>query len=226
MAPTPRRSTGKAAPAKSGAASAVPKDEKLTVESDPPVAVNSPAPMEAAEAAADAEDERQAAERAAQGNATARAVVDQRERGTDDPAGPPIKGSTETPTVPAPVPVDHVINAESAHNAASKVEDPEERAKVSKDIEALRALADTAGDPVTPYGGSSPAPLPPLPPLRAVHHWAREGDPVSTARVVVDGYRTLVNGTYRLALRGDRVTAPSDVIDLGVKRGVLRREEV
>jgi hypothetical protein len=245
---TPRRSTGKAAPAKAGAASAVAKDSTLTVESETPVTVDSPTntpTMEDAEAAADAEDARQAAEREIE--LTRDAAKSRHERRIAVvPEGTAVAGAApqnapdvvtedppvvvdpkqEVPSVPEPVPTDRVVNREVAEATAQLIIDSGGDEKAARDIQALRALADTAGDPVTPYGGTAPAPLPPLPPLREVHNWAREGDETLTARVVVDGFRPRVNGGYRFARRGDRIVAPKDIVEFGIKRGVLRLEEV
>lgn len=97
------------------------------------------------------------------------------------------------------------------------------------DLRALRALADTSGaDPVTPYpadGVLAPNPLDLLPPVGTVWDWSREGDTTATARVLADGWRALVNKQYQFARRGDRVTAPADVLRQAAKHGIVAIEE-
>lgn len=95
-----------------------------------------------------------------------------------------------------------------------------------RDLAVLATLADTSGRAATtPYPGApAPAPVRRLPPLRDTHAWAAENDPTATARVLIDGWRTRVNGVPRFAGKGDRVTAPVDVIEAGIARGTLAPE--
>lgn len=120
------------------------------------------------------------------------------------------------------------VTANSAAESASFDNADQAKAPPERDLNVLKALADTSGlDPVTPYpegGVQAPTPVPRLPILRDTHDWTREGDIGAVGRVLVDGTRLLVNGYYRFALRGDRVVAPKDVIESCVKRGTMAKE--
>lgn len=248
MATATRKSTGRAASNK-GAASAVAKDKTLEVESDTPLVVDSTtdtdrsAAMERAEAEADAEDARQeAAARAETANteatvqaravdATTSPAVEETPTGSTVPEDEPAKiteglygpaGTKEEPVLARDLQKDPT----TAPAAGGELSDPTAETP-ARDLSALRALADTSGqDPVTPYPGNvqAPAPVPVLPPVRNSSDWSREGDQTAKARVLVDGFRIQVNGAYRFARRGDIITAPLDVINKAVERGVLHKE--
>lgn len=202
-----KSSTAKAAPAKAGAASAASKDATLTVESDTPVTVEA----QAADATIATRD----------GAVPAHLTSDEPKitEGLEAP-----EGTVEEPKV------------EALAEAAPAAPEPEtitplnvpvhvgEASAPGRDMDALARLADTSGRPqATPYpteaGVISPSPVKVLPPLGDTFNWSADGDKSLTARVVVDGWRPRINGNSRFASRGDRVTAPEDVINRAVARG-------
>lgn len=208
MATAQRKSTAQSRTRKAGAAPAVDEKNTLTVESDPVVVSQEiavedrPSLMELAETEADAAD--------------AEAVTVQA------PATPAVE---EDPAQESPVAVPAEDAADPA--VAVPVEHPDEDPVAPRDLTALRALADTSGQGVTPYpadGIPAPAPKVVLPPARDRFSWVRDGDTPATARVMVDGFRVQVNGGHRFARKGDIITAPSDIITRGVARGVLHLE--
>lgn len=245
--PTPnRRSTGKAAP-KTGAASAVPAQETTTVDSETPITVDATNPPAAptrdalrALAAQDQDTERtqeQAAQAAADqlGVPVAEGIPAAARRATvahvEHEVTPKITEGVEGQVGAVEEPVVRAVNVaqyaaptgEPRDPATAKAED-----EPTRDLAALRRLADTSGDPVTPYpadGVQAPNPLDLLPEVRATYNWSRENDPSGTARVLADGWRALVSGTYQFARRGDRVTAPLDVLRSAAKHGIVVIEE-
>lgn len=235
MATAPRKSTAQSRTRRTGAAPAVAKDADLTIESETPLVVDSTTDgtdsvagaMERAEAEADAEDARQEiADRAA---ATAAQEV---AAPTAAPVEPVVNTvpADEPPKItqglygPAGTREEPVLSRDAADAQAVPVAEPE---SPKRDLAALRALTDTSGaDPVTPYPSptSIPVPTPDIPAARDNLDWTRETDTPAKARVLVDGFRVKVNNTYRFALKGDIITAPSDIIAANVKRGVLHAE--
>lgn len=153
---------------------------------------------------------------------------------------PVIPSNVRPDTVPAPggtvVPDTQVVTPEAAGvdatataaaESASFDNADQAKAPVERDLNALKALADTSGlDPVTPYSeGDLAAPAPRrLPILRDTYDWTREADISAVGRVMVDGMRLKVNGHYRFARKGDRIVAPTDVIESCVKRGTMVKE--
>lgn len=252
MAPAPRsKTTGTSRTRKTtGAAPAVVKDTTQTVESDEPLVVDpttDQTPMERAEAEADAEDARQqtaakaehaaaeAAETAEHTNVASTNVAstvpdDEPAKITEGLYGP--AGTKEEPVVARDL-VDPVPGTQKAPNEVSEAAveafaHADEPKAPTRDLNVLKALADTSGrDPVTPYSeGTTPAPaaVQSLPVLRDTYDWTREGDVGAVGRVIIDGFRVKCNGHYRFARKGDRVYAPDDVIALAVKRGVMVQE--
>lgn len=213
--------------------------------------------MERAEAEADAEDARQTvqakAEKAAAETAAGDARVENTDVGTTTPVDEPPKitegvygpgGTKEDPVIPSNVRPDTVpapggtetqpaeaagvdVTATAAAESASFDNADQAKAPVERDLNVLKALADTSGlDPVTPYpegGVAAPAPVR-LPVLRDTYDWTREADIGAVGRVVVDGIRMRVNGHYRFARKGDRIVAPKDVIESCVTRGTMVKE--
>ena len=240
MATAKRTTTARSRTRQTGAAPAVAKDPAVTVESEAPLVVDSTTDtgsettdsvagaMERAEAEADAEDARQEA-----ADLAAAAAAEQVAAPTTAPVQPVVNTvpHDEPPKVtqglygPAgtreePVLARDAADAEAAAQAAA-ADTPK------RDLAALKALTDTAGtDPVTPYPSPTgiPVPTPDIPARREDLDWTRETDTPATARVLVDGFRIKVNGNYRFAMKGDIVTAPSDIIAANVKRGVLHAE--
>jgi hypothetical protein len=249
VATAKRTSTGRAASAKTGAASAVAKDKTLTVESDTPTTVDPvtdvSGAMERAEAETDAEDARQrAAAKAetasAEAEATGTTKVVETPTGSTVPEGQPAKitegvyhpdAAVEEPVIArdltdAPTPTVEAAPEVAVAAPAGELADPTADETPARDLAALRALADTSGlDPATPYTGlAAPAPVKVLPPVRDAANWSRPEDETAVGRVLVDGFRVQVNGSYRFARKGDLITAPVDVIDSGARRGVLHKE--
>lgn len=248
MATAPRRTTRKAAPTK-GAASAVSADKTNTVTHEEPVIVDaptqaeepitvdatdkpSPTQREQLRALAAQQDQADAAAAPLRDKKAATAAAEQ--LGVPTTAGiPAAAAAAEVPDVQGEV-VPKIT--EGVHGQVGAVEEPIVPAAnvpepPAPDIATLRALADTSGaDPVTPYPGESitPHPTQVLPPVRDVRNWAKEGDGATntlTARILADGWRARVSGTYQFARRGDRVTAPADIIKQAAKHGVLIIEE-
>lgn len=241
---------------KSGAAPAVASNPTDTVESDAPLVVDSTtdlSDMERAEAEADAEDARQAVQaKADEAAATQTARVENTPAKTTTPVDEPPKitegvygpgGTKEDPVIPSGVKPDTVpapggtaepdtqtVTPEAAHavaEAASFDNAGQAEAPAKRDLNVLKALADTSGlEPVTPYPeGGVAAPTPTrFPVLRDTYDWTREADVGAVGRVLVDGIRMRVNGHYRFARKGDRIVAPQDVIDSCVKRGTMAKE--
>lgn len=160
---------------------------------------------------------------------------------------PVIPSGVKPDTVPAPggtkVPETQTVTPEAAEavaeaagvdatstaaaEAASFDNADQAKAPIERDLNVLKALADTSGlDPATPYSeGNVAAPTPRrLPILRDTYDWTREGDVGAVGRVLVDGMRVKVNGYYRFGRKGDRIVAPADVIELAVKRGTMAKE--
>lgn len=130
-------------------------------------------------------------------------------------------GMTSTRTVP-----------EAAHpqdGAMPVVRDHTVPVTPPRDLAALRALADVSGyDPVTPYPADdipAPNPLDLLPEPRSVQNWCRDTDTPLTGRVTPDGWRVQVNGAFQFAMRGDRITAPDDIMRAAESQGVVIIEE-
>lgn len=187
-----------------GAASAASKDESLTVESDTPVTVDSTPEAETAEAE--------------------------------------VTTRGDTPAVPAHLIADEPKITEGVNVEQGTVEEPKiepvgvdvhvgELSAAGRDMAALARLADTSGRPAgTPYptekGVIAPAPVAALPPLKDTFNWSADGDKSLTARVIVDGWRPRINGSSRFASKGDRVTAPEDIINRGVARGSVVLENL
>lgn len=237
--PTPnRKSTGKAAP-KTGAASAVPADSEKTVTSETPITVDAATPPsddKREQLRALAADDQAAARAAGQlevpptegipAAAAAATVADVQHEST-----PKVTegvegqvGAVEDPVVTAVnVPDKDGTARATASPAAADDEAP------ARDLTALRRLADTSGDDlVTPYpadGVIAPNPVQVLPELKTSYTWSAEGDTTLTARVLADGWRCLVNKQYQFARRGDRITAPADVIKAAAKHGIVIIEE-
>lgn len=234
MATAKRTTTRRAAPAKTGAAPAVAKDQTVTVESDAPVAVDSDTPvavdsdtsaMERAEAQADAEDARQQAqEKAEQAQAEPETRAEATDTASTVPDDEPAK-VTEGVYGPAGTKEEPVITRDLTGDATTPDDEPE---VPHRDLAALKALADTSGQaPVTPYpegGVLAPRADKRMPVLRNTYDWTREGDVGAVGRILVDGFRARVNGYYRFGRKGDRIVAPADVIDSAVKRGVMLKE--
>lgn len=167
-------------------------------------------------------------------------------RKTTGTSRPRTKGAApavdETPEDLGPLTAEEVVAVEAptgpeedqeATQAVAEAKAPEnettpEAASPGRDFSVLSRLADTSGRAaVTPYpadGVAAPTPVVVPPPLRETHRWVREGDPAATARVLVDGWRVRINGINRFAAKGDRVTAPRDVIEAAVNRGSLLAE--
>lgn len=212
---TRKSSTAKAAPAtKAGAASAASKDTNLTVESDAPVTVDAP--------------EAEATVTTRRGPVPANLIAEEPKitEGIEGPAG-----TVEEPKV------ERLSEAEPEAEAVPVVEPKGvdvhvgELSAAGRDMAALARLADTSGRPQgTPYktadGVIAPAPIVVLPPLKDTFNWCADGDRGLTARVLVDGWRPRVNGFSRFASKGDRVTAPEDIINRGVARGSVALENL
>lgn len=140
---------------------------------------------------------------------------------------PPV---VTTPAPPAPVePEPAVIPGAQAAGSGAPVTDT---AATGRDLAALAALADTRPgvQPVTPYPADGyPAPAaaaaPVLPLVRNEENWLADNDEGLTCRVLVDGLRAIVNKTYRQAYRGDRITAPADLVRAAAARGAVVIEE-
>lgn len=248
-----RSGTGKAAPRSRSAASAASETDKKTTETDERTAQLRALAAEtpAAQAMSDAVDahpgvqqlDEQAAEQVEDATARARPTVTHNP--TADEPVPPQATVTDAPTTPQPD-TESADDAETpsakaaaqlgvpetdgiAAAAATATELPDNDESPKRDLAALRALADTSGiDPVTPYpadGITAPNPALVLPPLRDTHTWLQDGDKPLTARVLADGWRVRMNYGYRFARKGDRVTAPDDVLRQAASQGLVHIEE-
>lgn len=235
-----RKSTGKAAP-KTGAASAVPAEKTETAVSETPITVDAANPEPDRERLRALAAQDQAEERAAGQDLTAQAA-DHAPHVTSAGAAPLEVDTTSAPKITEGVegqvgaveePVIRAATDVSRETVAPRdTRDALQRKSEDElplDLRALRALADTSGnDPVTPYpadGVLAPNPRDLLPPVGAIWDWSVEGDTTATARVLADGWRALVNKQSHFARRGDRVTAPADVLQRAAKHGIVIIEE-
>ena len=94
----------------------------------------------------------------------------------------------------------------------------------ARDLSVLHRLANPLANTITPYPAATPEPDPVnlLGEPRATRTWMPDetAEPV-TGRVLTDGWRVRIGKNYYSARRGDRVTLPRDIANLGASRGTF-----